>query len=169
MAILDFLWGSRKKRSVAKHLLDKIDPPFDRLHAMIYTAGVAMIGEGYEELVARFIDCRILHTEELADFPAGDRDELDRLVSALLPQIAAAHAEVREELDRVRREWSHGGLAEAAAGGGLRALDLLQGRNRPKTVQDRLFRIALFFDVDVACRDIQSELRHIAMAPALFW
>jgi hypothetical protein len=169
MAILDFLWGSRKRRSAAKHLLDRVDPSFDRLHAMIHAAGVAMIGKGYEELVARFIDCRILHTEELAAFPAGDRDALYRLVSELLPQIASVHAEVREELDRVRREWSHGGLAEAAAGGGLRALDLLQGRDRPKTVQDRLFRIALFFDVDVACRDIQSDLRHIAEAPALFW
>lgn len=169
MAILDFLWGGRKKRALAKRLLAGVDEPFGRLHAMIDMAGAAQIGEEFGDILSRFVDCRILRTEQLVDFPAGDRDALDRLVSHLLPRSGPIHAEVRAGLDLVRREWRHGGLAAAAAGGGLRALDLLEGRDRPKTVQDRLFRIALFLDVYVACRDVQGELGHIAEAPSLFW
>lgn len=169
MAILDFLWGSRKKRALAKRLLGEIADPFGRLHAMIDTEGRAQIGDGFEDLRIGFVDCRILRTEELKDFPAGDRDALARLVAELLPRIAPLHAEIGQAFGRVLDEWPYGGLAEAAARGGLTALERLQTRDGPKTVQDRLFRLALFFDVDTACRDIGGELKHIAEAPSLFW
>ncbi len=154
---------------MAKRLRDAVADPFGRLHATIEAAGAAQIGEGFEDLRMRFVDCRVLRTEELADFPAADRDALERLVADLLPRIVPLHVEVGQAFEAVRCEWTHGGLAEAAAGGGLRALDRLQTRDQPKTIQDRLFRIALFFDVDTACRDIEGELRHIAEAPSLFW
>ena len=169
MAILDFLTGGRGRRKHAAQFYEATREPLDRLHGMIQVAGVAQMGEAFEEVCARFVDCRILRTEELVDFPAKDRDALDRLVAGLLPAVRPVHAEVRAAFELVRRDWRHGGLVEAAAGGGLRALEALAEQSEPKTVQDRLVRIVHFMDVDVAGSDVSAELLHIAKAPSLFW
>lgn len=169
MAIRDLLPFGRGRRRLAARLLDATREPFDRLHAAIGTAGVAQMGEGFEDVRSRFVDCRILHGEKLIDFPADEREALYRLVERLRPEFVELHADARAAFAQVHDEWRHGGLIEAAAGGGLRALDLLRESDRPKNIQGRLFHIALFMDVDVAAADVQGELKHIALAPALFW
>ena len=169
MAILDFFPGRRHRRKHAAALAEIVSGPFDRLHAMIEEAGVAALGDGFEPLRTRFVDCRIMRTEQLADFPAADREALYKLVNALLPGVRPLHAEVKAAFEQVRRDWTHGGLVEAAAGGGLRALDALQEQPAPKTAHNRLMRIVHFLDVAVAASDVQGELRHLAEAPSLFW
>ncbi len=169
MAILDFLWGGKAKRLLAKRLLASAGEPFDRLRTMIADAGAARHGADFERMWGGFVDCRIHRPGQLVNFPADDREALYRLVTELEPEARPLHAEVRQAFELIRREWRHGGLVEAAAGGGLRALDAFAADTPPGSIEDRIMRIADFIEIDVAAGDVRGELGHIAFSQSLFW
>jgi len=166
MGLLDFITDRGRRREIAAALLAVVEEPYDRFHnELICDVALPLYGEAFSISWMKFIRCRIDTPLELNNFPADKLDMLADIATRQSMAVGPVFGEIREAMGLVLCNWRRRGVIRDSARFCLNKLESWESLGDPQDDEDPFRRTLIFFDIDLACSEVDGELAKLLDLP----